>query len=124
MILEYEANGIIVTIDGTDYPVHERTAEFDEELRQLDLSLNNRNEYEANTKLIDAFLGKGASRKIFPNGKKENLDKIMYYAQQIKDAYYHNYNEMRKAEIEKSTEPLVDLAEKLKPLGNINQRIK
>ena len=78
--LSYEPKKIFVRIDGVEYEVAERKPEIDEQLQRHNENLDTMSAYDASYNLVRILLGDEAVKKIFPNGKSENLNRMYYIA--------------------------------------------
>ena len=116
MNIDTEVRNVIVTIDGTDYPVRERTEETEELLREHDRRAATATQYESDITLLEILLGKDAVKRLFPNGKKESLLRLHKVARGVIDAYEYEMNEMEKAEIEKQLLQWEEVGERTKPV--------
>lgn len=116
MIIDTDARNVIVTIEGVDYPVRERTEETEELLREHDRRAASSTRYESDISLLEILLGKEAVKTLFPNGKKESLLRLHKIARGVIDAYEYEMNEMDKAEMEKQLEQWEDVGKRTKPV--------
>ena len=120
--LTYEPKKILVRIGGEEYEVAERTAEVDEKLQAHNDNLDNMSSYEASYNLVKILLGDDAVKKVFPNGKKENLTWMYRVAKAIDEAYQAEYQEIRDAEYEETLKKMDKLAERSKPVIDMIDR--
>lgn len=72
----YEEKHHVLTVDGKDYAVPQRTAEREKLLREHDEKLGELTEYESNMDLLTILFGAAAAHAMFPEGDKTNLDKL------------------------------------------------
>ena len=120
--LSYEPKKIFVRIDGQEYEVAERKPEIDEALQRNNDNLDNMSSYEASYNLVKILLGDEAVKKIFPNGKQENLNRMYYIAKGVDNAYQEEYQEMRDKEYEETLTKLDNLAQRSKPVIDMIDR--
>lgn len=120
--LSYEPKKIFVRIDGAEYEVAERKPETDEALQRHNDNLDNMTSYEASYNLVKILLGEDAVKKIFPNGKQENLNRMYYIAKGVDAAYQEEYQEMRDKEYEETLTKLDNLAQRSKPVIDMIDR--
>lgn len=116
MNIDTEVRNVIVTIDGTDYPVKERTEETEELLREHDRRAATATQYESDISLLEILLGKEAVKALFPKGKKESLLRLHKIARGVIDAYEYEMNELSKADIEKQLKQWEEVGERTKPV--------
>ncbi len=116
MNIDTEVRNVIVTIDGVDYPVRERTEETEELLREHDRRAATATQYESDISLLEILLGKDAVKDLFPKGKKESLLRLHKIARGVIDAYEFEMNELSKADIEKQLEQWEEVGKRTKPV--------
>ena len=114
--LTYKPKKVSVRIDGEEYEVAARTPEIDKKLQQHNENLDSMTSYEASMNLCQILLGEDAVKKIFPNGEKENLNRMYYIARGVDGAYQAEYQEMRDKEYEETLSKMDKLAERSKPV--------
>ena len=114
--LSYEPKEIFVRIDGEEYKVATRTPEIDRKLQEHNDKLDNMSSYEASMNLCKILLGDEAVKKIFPNGEKENLNRMYFIAKGVDEAYQEEYQEMRDKEFEETLAKMDKLSERTKPV--------
>ncbi len=116
MDLSYEPKEVYVTIDGVDYRVADRTDETEQKLAAHDKRIGSVSTFESDYELVEILLGKEAAAKIFPNGKRENLNRLAYIALGVLEAYKAEINAIREKELEKSLSTMDKLAEHAEPV--------
>lgn len=117
MQINTEIKEIIVTIDDTDYTVAEKTVDVAERLKKAEAAhVGKSSQYELWLAQLEIILGKDAIKALFPNGRKENLDRMenIYYG--VMSAFDHNGSEMRDERYRDTMEEIDLIASKLKPL--------
>lgn len=120
--LTNDSKKIFVKINGEEYEVAERTAEIDEKLQAHNDNLDNMSSYEASYNLVKILLGDENAKKIFPNGKKENLTWMYRVAKAVDEAYQAEYQELRDAEYEESLKKMDNLVQRTKPVIDMIER--
>lgn len=125
MNITYEPKEIIVEIEGNEYVVAPRTEALEAKLREHDDNLDKNTQYENDISMVQLLLGKEAVKKLFPNGTKEDLDRLYVYANAVKSAYFANYNQLKEEIEEKDLEPVMDklakLSAQLKPIAEVGK---
>ena len=114
--LSYEPKRVSVRIDGEEYEIAERRPEIDEKLQTHNDNIGNMSSYEASYNLVRILLGDEAAKKIFPNGKQENLNRMYYIARGVDQAYQAEYQELRDKEFEDALSKMDRIAERTKPV--------
>lgn len=120
MIINTEIKEIIVTIDGTDYPVAEKTIDVAERLRKAEEQHAGKSPaYELWLAHMKIMLGDEAVKALFPKGRNENLDRMenVYYG--VLSAFDYNGSEMREERSSEMMDELDRMAAKLKPLTEV-----
>jgi len=120
--LSYEPKKVMVRIDGEEYAIAERTPEIDKKLQAHNEHIDSMSSYESSMNLCRILLGDEAVKKIFPNGEKENLNRMYYIARGVDDAYQAEYQEMRDKEYEDTLNKMDKLAERTKPVIDMIDR--
>lgn len=116
MQIDTEERAVIVTIEGNDYPVRERTEETDALLRDHDRRAATASQYESDMNLCEILLGKDAVKTLFPLGKKESLLRLHKIARGVIDAYEYQMKELEKAEIDRELAKWEEVGAKTKPV--------
>lgn len=116
MQIDTEERAVIVTIEGNDYPVRERTEETDALLRDHDRRAATASQYESDMNLCEILLGKDAVKALFPLGKKESLLRLHKIARGVIDAYEYQMKELEKAEIDRELAKWEEVGTKTKPV--------
>ena len=114
--LNYEPKQIFVRIDGEEYEVAARTPQTDRKLQAHNESIDQLSSYEASLNLCRILLGDDAVKKLFPNGEKENLNRMYYIARGVDQAYQAEYQELRDREFEDALTKMDRLAERTRPV--------
>lgn len=125
-VFEFEEKHHILTVDGADYEIPQRTAELEEKIREHDNNLNDMSEYEANMQLLEILFGKTKAKKMFPEGKKTNLDKLSQctgYAISLFMAEFNRVQSEKITQVMSDVEPLLkQVTDATKAVKNINSK--
>ena len=114
--LSYEPKNIFVRIDGEEYEIAPRTPETDRKLQAHNEKVDSMSVYEAGINMCKILLGDEAVKKIFPNGDKENLNRLYFIAKGVDEAYQAEYQELRDKEFDETLAKMDKLAERTKPV--------
>lgn len=114
--LSFEPKEVFVLIDGTEYRVADRTDETEQRLAAHDRKLGQVSTFESDFELVEILLGKEATTKVFPNGKKENMTRLAYIALGVLEAYNAEVNALREKELEKSMAQVDTMAKRAEPV--------
>jgi len=75
-VIDTSIDQVIVIIDDVEYPLAENTIETREKLNACYKATAGKARHERQFAELEVLLGKTACKKIFSNGKKENLDRL------------------------------------------------
>lgn len=121
MTLEYTQKHHTLEVDGVRYEIPQRTPELEEQIREHDLNIRSMTEYDANMQLLEILFGKKNAKKMFPDKKTTNLDKL---AKCTKYAVALFTAELNAIEAENIEEQLNELSPVLARLAEVNKTIR
>lgn len=124
LIEDFQKEKAIELSDGTVLDLPERTAENYEDIAALENSRQTLSEYDYCKKVLEILYGKEGFKKIAPHGKKTNLDYLEKVQLVSLNLFMAEKIEAEKEEMEKRAESLSPLADKLKALNPIINKIK
>jgi hypothetical protein len=120
MQINTEIKEIIVTIDGTDYPVAEKTIETAERMKKVEEAhVGKAMQHELWLAELEVMLGKDAVRALFPKGRAENLDRMEAIFCGVMSAFDHNGAELREERYRETLDEVEKMAAKLKPITDV-----
>ena len=76
MVIDTEVKRIVVEIDGEEYELAPKTIEISDRLVEVEDKLKGKPLYRLWQEELKLLLGEDAVKKIFKDGKKENLDRM------------------------------------------------
>ena len=123
MNINTEIKEIIVTIDGVDYSVAEKTIDVADRLRRAEEQCAGKSaQYELWLAQMRIMLGDDAVKALFPKGRAENIDRMenIYYG--VLTAFDHNGAELRDERSRDMMDELDKMAVKLKPLTEVLEK--
>lgn len=123
MQINTEIKDVIVTIDGKDYIVAEKTVDVAERLKKVESAhVGKSTQYELWLAQLEIMLGRDSVRELFPKGRGENLDRMenIYYG--VLSAFDHNGAELRDERYRETMDTLAQMSDRLKPLTEIMER--
>lgn len=120
MIINTELKQIYVEIEGEEYPLAERTIATEEKLDAAFKNLVGQPVYRAWLAELEVLLGKSATKKLFPNGKNENLDRLYMIRTGVASAYEQNRMTADAIASERRAEA-VDLSSITGPVDKLNR---
>ena len=109
-------HAVAVEIDGQAYQVAAKTIETAEKLMDAGRRLEGQPEYKLWLAEMEILLGKEAVKTIFPNGKKENLDRMYRICCGVRDAFEYNAEQVRSEKLEMEQEKISGLTELIKQI--------
>lgn len=116
-VFEYEEKHHILTVDGIDYEIPQRTPLLEEKIKEHDEKLSEMTEYEGNMLLLEILFGKENAKQMFPDANNTNLDKL---AKCVKFSISLFMSEINKIKSEKVTETLKEIEPMLKAVEKIS----
>lgn len=123
---QFEEKHHILIVDGNEYEIPKRTEEISEKLKAHDEKLDTLTEYEANIELLEILFGKSKVKKMFPEGKKTNLDKLSQCTSYAIGLYMAEFNRMQTEKLTKDFEEITPLVKQISEVGeavnNISQK--
>ena len=105
-----------VRIDSEEYATAARTLGVDRKVQAHSEKVDSMSSYEASMNQCKILFGDEACKKIFPNGDKENLNRMYYIAKGVDEAYQAEYQELRDKEFDETLTKMDKLAERTKPV--------
>ena len=109
-------NDMSVEIDGNVYPVTEKTIETAEKLMDAARRLEGQPEYKLWLAEMEILLGKEAVKAIFPNGRKENLDRMYRIYCGVYEAFEYNASVVRGEKLERQKDEIAGVTDMLKQI--------
>lgn len=94
MRIDTEINDITLEIDDNEYALAPRTIELCDKLAQLEKKLEGQPLYRLWLAELELLLGKAAIKQIFPNGQRENVDRIYAIYRGAARAFRYNSDAM------------------------------
>lgn len=120
MIINTEVQKIIVEIEGCEYELAERTIAVDEKIQSALNACIGQPRYKAWLAELEVLMGKAAVKKLFPNGKNENLDRLYMIHSGVVMAYETNRMNTD-AQINEARADTVDLSNITGPVDKLNR---
>lgn len=113
--IDTEVRDVILEIDDGEFELAPRTVETMEKLAEAERS-NKETPYKMWLAQMEILLGKTAVKKLFPNGKKENLDRMQLIYVQVARAFMHVDEQLASSTQDQKLERAV---EKLAPITDL-----
>ncbi len=112
--LEYTEKHHLIEVDGIEYEIPQRTGALDELIKVHDEKIKERTEYENNYDTLCILFGKENAKKMFPDKKTTNLDKLSKCVKLSMSLYMADYYAMQEEEVNKklkAVEPTLKMVE-------------
>ena len=116
MRIDTEIDRVRVEIDGEEYAVAEKTIATAEALIDAAQRCEGKPQYRLWLAEIEVLLGTDAVRKLFHDGKRENIDRIQRIHAGVLEAFDHNAQAVleRQAQLQREAlEPVTDFLRQL-----------
>ena len=111
-----EIDHIVVEINDKEYPVAEKTIEVAEKLIDAAKRMDGQPEYKLWMAELEILLGKPAVRELFPNGKKENIDRLYRIHAGVLEAFEYNSEAVEAEKLERQQDKIAGVTDMLKQL--------
>lgn len=115
-VIDTYINDMSVEIDGKVYAVAAKTVEVAEKMHEAARRLEGQMEYKLWLAEMEILLGKEAVKEIFPNGRKENLDRMYRIYCGVYEAFEYTAELVRAEKMEKQKENIASVTDMLKTL--------
>lgn len=119
--LEYTEKHHAIEVDGVEYEIPQRTGALDELIQVHDEKIKDRTEYENNYDVLCILFGDKNAKKMFPDKKTTNLDKLSKCVKLSMALYYADYHAMQSEELQekiKAVKPTLDMVNKASKAAN------
>lgn len=111
-----EIDHVVVEIDEKEYPVAEKTIEVAEKLFDVAKRMEGQPVYKLWMAELEVLLGKPAVRELFPNGKKENIDRLLKIHAGVLEAFDYNAEAVEAEKLEKQQDKIAGVTDMLKQI--------
>ena len=122
-IIRTEIVPVTVEIDGTEFAVAEKTVAAAEELLALQRRMTGKPEYALWLAELEILLGKGAVKKLFCRGKKENIDRLQQIHAGVCGAFDRNAERIERERASRKAGALGEIAETLEPVNELLRQL-
>lgn len=105
-----------VEIEGKVYEVARKTVEIAEKLAEAGRRMDGQPEYKLWMAELEILIGKDAVKELFPNGKKENIDRMYMIYCGVLEAFDYNAEQVNAEKLEKQQDKISGVTDMLKQL--------
>ena len=116
MRIDTDIKTVLVEIDGEEYEVAENTIATFEKIDKVMTDMVGKPTFRVWMAVIEILLGKTAYKKIFSDGKNENIDRIERIYEGVMKAYRYNSETFRE---EQEQEKSDNVADRIKPITDM-----
>lgn len=109
-------NDMSVEIDEKVYHVAAKTIETAEKLFDVAKRMEGQPEYKMWLAEMEVLLGKAAVKEIFPNGRKENLDRMYRIYCGVYEAFEYNAEQVQQEKMEVQQEKIAGVTDMIKQI--------
>ena len=115
-VIDTYINDMSVEIDGNTYKVAENTIDTVEKLRDATRRMDGQPEYKLWLAEMEVLLGKEAVKELFPNGRKENIDRMYRIYCGVIEAFKYNAEQVNAEKLEAQQDKIAGVTDMLKQL--------
>ena len=115
-VIDTYINDMSVEIDGNTYKVAENTIDTVEKLRDATRRMDGQPEYKLWIAEMEVLLGKEAVKELFPNGRKENIDRMYRIYCGVIEAFEYNAEQVNAEKLEAQQDKIAGVTDMLKQL--------
>ena len=116
MRIDTDIEQIYVEIDGERYEVAEKTVAVVDALREAVEKCEGKPEYKLWLMELEILLGADAVRRLFADGKKENIDRLERIHEGVIQSFDHNAEEVREKRMQRQRDVLEPMQDYLRQL--------
>ena len=111
MRIDTDIERVSVEIEGDEYKVAEKTVAVADALIDAAARCDGKPEYKQYLADLEVLLGADAVRRLFPDGKRENIDRMQRIHAGVLDAFDYNSRVMQDAQAERQREMLAPVSD-------------
>lgn len=113
-----------VMIEGTEYPVAEKTVAVVEKLLAAQHDCAGKPEYRLWLAELEVLLGKPAVKALFRDGKRENIDRMQAIHAGVCAAFERNSDRIDRETATRRSEAFAQLAEAVEPINALLRQLE
>ncbi len=118
---QFEDRDLAIIIDDVEYQVPKRTQAIQDKIIRVNETKGNATEFEKLYGGVEAIMGSANAKKIFPNGKNENLDYMGEVLVGILTVYNHAKDEANERKYQDALDKIKPIAEAAQVVGNVSK---
>ena len=109
-------DAVSVEIDDNVYPVAAKTIDTAEKLMDAARRMEGQPEYKLWLAEMEVLLGKAAVKTLFPNGRKENLDRMYRIYCGVYEAFEYNADKVKAEKLEVEQDKIAGITDMFKQI--------
>lgn len=117
MRIDTDVDRVLVEIEGAEYEVAPKTVAVADALIDAAARCDGKPEYKQYLADLEVLLGADAVRRLFPDGKRENIDRMQRIHAGVLDAFEYNSRTVQEQAAQRQREALEPMSDFLRQLA-------
>lgn len=117
MRIDTDVDRVLVEIEGAEYEVAPKTVAVADALIDAAARCDGKPEYKQYLADLEVLLGADAVRRLFPDGKRENIDRMQRIHAGVLDAFEYNSRAVQEHAAQRQRESLEPMSDFLRQLA-------
>lgn len=117
MRIDTDVDRVLVEIEGAEYEVAPKTVAVADALIDAAARCDGKPEYKQYLADLEVLLGADAVRRLFPDGKRENIDRMQRIHAGVLDAFEYNSRAVQEHVAQRQRESLEPMSDFLRQLA-------
>ena len=119
MRIDTDVDRVLVEIEGAEYEVAPKTVAVADALIDAAARCDGKPEYRLWLAELEVLLGADAVRRLFPDGKRENIDRMQRIHAGVLDAFEYNSRAVQEQAAQRQREALEPMSDFLRQLAQV-----
>ena len=117
MRIDTDVDRVLVEIEGAEYEVAPKTVAVADALIDAAARCDGKPEYKQYLADLEVLLGADAVRRLFPDGKRENIDRMQRIHAGVLEAFEYNSRAVQEQKAQRQRESLEPMSDFLRQLS-------
>ena len=117
MRIDTDVDRVLVEIEGAEYEVAPKTVAVADALIDAAARCDGKPEYKQYLADLEVLLGADAVRRLFPDGKRENIDRMQRIHAGVLEAFDYNSRAVQEQKAQRQRESLEPMSDFLRQLA-------
>lgn len=117
MRIDTDVDRVLVEIEGAEYEVAPKTVAVADALIDAAARCDGKPEYKQYLADLEVLLGADAVRRLFPDGKRENIDRMQRIHAGVLEAFEYNSRAVQEQNAQRQREALEPMSDFLRQLA-------